>query len=147
MGWIDENLALDNSTFPCAADAGTEGTMRWTKHSVAIALVATLLAIGSGTRGQAGQGPPVALRIWDFSLEQVEFHKQVAEEYRRLHPNITVEWRSIVQSQYNQALPLAFQSKQAPAPKGGFAPSPLMARSQPRSSNGGRTAPSWTGSN
>jgi ABC-type glycerol-3-phosphate transport system substrate-binding protein len=87
--------------------------MGFTKRRVALLLVAVLLVVLFKTRGQAAPGP-VLLHIWDFSMEQVAFHKQVAEEYHRLHPNITIEWRGIVQAQYNQALPLAFQSKQAP---------------------------------
>ncbi len=57
---------------------------------------------------------PVTLKIEDYSVEQADFHKQVAAEYQRLNPNLTIEWQSIQQAQYKQTLPLAFQSKQAP---------------------------------
>lgn len=62
----------------------------------------------------ATAGPPVTLKLEDFSSEQVDFHKGVAAEYHRLHPNVTIDWQSIAQAQYLQTLPLAFQSKQAP---------------------------------
>ncbi|MDX6252153.1 MAG: multiple sugar transport system substrate-binding protein [Kribbellaceae bacterium] len=64
--------------------------------------------------GGDGDGKGVTLKIWDFSAEQVDFHKKVAAEYHKQHPDVTVEWRSITQSEYTKTLPLAFQSNQAP---------------------------------
>lgn len=57
---------------------------------------------------------PVTLKIADFSSEQIAFHKQVATEYHRLRPNVTIDWTTVAQAQYMQTLPLEFQSKQAP---------------------------------
>jgi len=57
---------------------------------------------------------PVTLKISDYSPEQKDFHKQVADQYHTEHPNVTIEWNSIAQAQYNQTMPLAFESHQAP---------------------------------
>jgi ABC-type glycerol-3-phosphate transport system substrate-binding protein len=62
---------------------------------------------------QSGQ-PAVTLKIWDFSEEQTGFHKRVAAQYHKDHPNVTIEWRETAQADYKKALPLAFQSNQAP---------------------------------
>jgi ABC-type glycerol-3-phosphate transport system substrate-binding protein len=81
---------------------------------VGIALGLVACGNGSSSVQPSQAGAPVTLKIQDFSVEQVDFHKEVAAEYHRLNPNVTLEWTSIAQSQYNQTLPLAFQSKQAP---------------------------------
>jgi ABC-type glycerol-3-phosphate transport system substrate-binding protein len=79
-------------------------------------LLFVLTACATAQQVQSSEAPnvPVTLKIKDFSAEQRDFHKQVAEEYHRVRPNVTVEWESIAQAQYNQTLPLAFQSRQAP---------------------------------
>jgi multiple sugar transport system substrate-binding protein len=78
-----------------------------------VAIVACSATGGSQPTSTA-TGGPVTLKIQDYSVEQIDFHKQVAAEYHRLNPNVTIEWQSIQQAQYKQTLPLAFQSKQAP---------------------------------
>ncbi|MEJ3651500.1 extracellular solute-binding protein [Actinomycetes bacterium KLBMP 9759] len=78
---------------------------------VLTALLAT--ACGTGSGGGSGDGK-VTLRIWDFSMEQVDFHKKVAEKYNQENPDVTIEWRAITQDEYKKTLPLAFQSRQAP---------------------------------
>jgi multiple sugar transport system substrate-binding protein len=88
--------------------------------TTAVALTATLALISTacGTdpdrESSGGDGKGVTLKIWDFSAEQVDFHKLVAAEYHKQHPDVTIEWRSITQSEYTKTLPLAFQSNQAP---------------------------------
>jgi multiple sugar transport system substrate-binding protein len=77
-------------------------------------LASACSATGQGQSAQPASGAPVTLKIQDYSVEQVQFHKQVGAEYHRLNPNVTIEWQSIQQAQYKQTLPLAFQSKQAP---------------------------------
>jgi ABC-type glycerol-3-phosphate transport system substrate-binding protein len=77
---------------------------------VAVACSAT----GGTPSAQTTSSGPVTLKIEDYSVEQIDFHKQVAAAYHRVAPNVTIEWQSIQQAQYKQTLPLAFQSKQAP---------------------------------
>jgi ABC-type glycerol-3-phosphate transport system substrate-binding protein len=72
------------------------------------ALLAGCSASGGSTKGST------TLTIWDYSVEQTAFHKQVAAEFSKQHPGTKVEWRSITQDQYKQTLPLAFQSNQGP---------------------------------
>src|SRR5258708_6180582 len=90
---------------------------RLTKRAAMIAAVLGLVGCsGGGTAGTppAASAAPVSLKLMDFSTEQTAFHKQVSDEYTRLYPNVTIQWVSIAQAQYEQTLPLAFQSKQAP---------------------------------
>ena len=79
-------------------------------------LAMTLLASACGTSGNGGGSAngQTTLKIWDFSAEQVDFHKKVADQYAKDHPGVKVEWRSIAQDEYMRTLPLAFQSNQAP---------------------------------
>jgi ABC-type glycerol-3-phosphate transport system substrate-binding protein len=88
----------------------------WRVVAALVGLVIGAAACGNQPPPQTttSNGPPVTIKIKDFSVEQIEFHKQVAAEYHRLNPNVTIEWDTISQAQYNQALPLAFQSQQAP---------------------------------
>ncbi|HCT76351.1 MAG TPA: hypothetical protein DGG94_16605 [Micromonosporaceae bacterium] len=81
------------------------------------ALLAALVAIGltAACSGETNTGKEqVTLNIWDWSQEQSEFHKRVAAQYTKENPNIKVEWREIAQADYKKALPLAFQSGDAP---------------------------------
>lgn len=78
---------------------------------VVLALVATLVAACGTSGDSSGQ---ITLQIWDFSAEQVDFHKKVGAQFTKEHPDIQVEWRSISQDEYTKTLPLAFQSDQAP---------------------------------
>ena len=86
--------------------------------TVAVLAAFSTVATGCGGDRQAGSkegaGAPVTLKIWDFSEEQTEFHKRVAAQYHKDHPNVTVEWRETAQADYKKALPLAFQSNQTP---------------------------------
>ena len=90
---------------------------RLTKQAAMIATVFGLVSCSGGSTAStptAQSSAPVTLKLMDFSTEQTAFHKQVAQEYQRVNPNVTIEWQSIAQAQYEQTLPLAFQSKQAP---------------------------------
>lgn len=92
-------------------------TQRRGVTGIVILLLCALLvaACGSGgTGGTGGTGGKVTLKIWDFSAEQVEFHKKVAAKYNEEHPDVTIEWRAITQDEYMKTLPLAFSSRQAP---------------------------------
>ena len=89
--------------------------------STALGLTAALalLSTACGTSpdsdtASGGKDGVVTLKIWDFSAEQVDFHKTVAAEYNKQHPDVKIEWRSITQAEYTKTLPLAFQSNQAP---------------------------------
>jgi multiple sugar transport system substrate-binding protein len=84
--------------------------------AVGVLVVSALLA---GSLAACGNAPKagketVTLKIWDFSEEQTQFHKRVAAQYHKEHPDITVEWRETAQADYKKALPLAFQSNQTP---------------------------------
>ncbi|WP_433432322.1 ABC transporter substrate-binding protein [Nonomuraea sp. CA-141351] len=79
------------------------------------AAVASLLVAACGTSSNSsGGGSQTTLQIWDFSAEQVNFHKDVGAQFAKEHPGIKIEWRSITQADYMKTLPLAFQSNQAP---------------------------------
>ncbi|WP_210586107.1 ABC transporter substrate-binding protein [Streptomyces sp. GESEQ-35] len=86
------------------------GASRSGRLVLASLLVGPLLVACGGGSGSSG----TTLKIWDYSAEQTDFHKQVAEEFHRQHPDITVEWQSIAQEEYKRTLPLAFQSGQGP---------------------------------
>ncbi|HTK08709.1 MAG TPA: extracellular solute-binding protein [Ktedonobacteraceae bacterium] len=75
-------------------------------------LLSMLLTACGGSSANSAQ--QVVLKIADFSPEQKAFHEAVATEYHRLHPDVTIQWQSSAQAQYEQSLPLAFQSHQAP---------------------------------
>jgi ABC-type glycerol-3-phosphate transport system substrate-binding protein len=79
-----------------------------------VVVVLLLAACGGGSSSTNSNGAPVVLRIMDYSPEQHSFHDSAAAEYNRLHTNVTIQWDSQAQAQYLQALPLAFQSHQAP---------------------------------
>ncbi|WP_170222944.1 ABC transporter substrate-binding protein [Nonomuraea turkmeniaca] len=82
------------------------------------AAIASLLLAACGTStnssSSSGGGTQTTLKIWDFSAEQVQFHKDIGAQFTKEHPNIKIEWRSITQADYMKTLPLAFQSNQAP---------------------------------
>lgn len=80
----------------------------------AVLVILTAACAGGSQPSAASPGAPVTLTLKDFSVEQTDFHAQVAAEYQRAYPNVTIKWESVAQAQYEQTLPLAFQSKQAP---------------------------------
>lgn len=86
------------------------------KARATAALLAALVAAGvtAGCGGDETATDTVTLKIWDWSQEQTEFHKKVAEQYNKENPGIKIEWREIAQADYKKALPLAFQSGDAP---------------------------------
>jgi ABC-type glycerol-3-phosphate transport system substrate-binding protein len=79
----------------------------------ALGLAAALSAACSGGDG-SGDSDQTTLKIWDFSAEQVDFHKTVAAAYNKENPKVKIDWRVITQDEYTKTLPLAFQSKQGP---------------------------------
>jgi ABC-type glycerol-3-phosphate transport system substrate-binding protein len=107
-------------------------------------LVLSTACSGASSTPPAPEGA-ATLKIMDYSPEQTAFHSEVAAEYHRIHPNITIDWQSIVQASYKQALPLAFQSKQAPDIfwwKSDQDPVQTMAPCRSRGLTGGRRAAS-----
>jgi ABC-type glycerol-3-phosphate transport system substrate-binding protein len=82
--------------------------------AAAVLMILSAACTGGGQPSASSPGAPVTLTLRDFSVEQTDFHSQVAAEYQRLNPNVTIKWESVAQAQYEQTLPLAFQSKQAP---------------------------------
>jgi len=82
--------------------------------AAAVLMILSAACTGGGQPSASSPGAPVTLTVRDFSVEQTDFHSQVAAEYQRLNPNMTIKWESVAQAQYEQTLPLAFQSKQAP---------------------------------
>ncbi|HEY4025349.1 MAG TPA: hypothetical protein VGO86_02875, partial [Candidatus Dormibacteraeota bacterium] len=73
---------------------------RWLAGASPLLLVFVLACSATGGTQQAQSTPsgPVTLKLEDYSVEQVDFHKQVAAEYHRLNPNVTIEWQSIQQA-------------------------------------------------
>ncbi|MFW5771722.1 MAG: ABC transporter substrate-binding protein [Phototrophicaceae bacterium] len=56
----------------------------------------------------------VTLRVMNWSAEQQAFYDEVIAEFEAEYPNINVEWETLEQSAYREALPLMFQSDDAP---------------------------------
>ena len=79
---------------------------------VTVALV-SLMATACGS-GDSGDGDQVTLRIWDFSDEQVEFHKEVAARSPQGPPQHPHRVALDHPGRLQEPLPLAFQSHQAP---------------------------------
>ncbi len=57
---------------------------------------------------------PVTLKVMNWSQEQADFYDEVAAEFQSEYPWITLEWDTLAQDQYREALPLMFQSDDAP---------------------------------
>ena len=57
---------------------------------------------------------PVTLTIMSWSQEQAEFYEQVAAEFQKEYPNITLDFQTLEQGQYRETLPLMFQSGDSP---------------------------------
>jgi len=58
--------------------------------------------------------PPVTLKILNYSQEQAEFYKEVAQVFHNQYPWITVVWDTMTQSDYMTTLPLMFQNNESP---------------------------------
>src|SRR5260370_35035874 len=80
----------------------------------AVLMILSAACTGGGQPSASSPGAPVTLTLRDFSDEQTDFHSQGATEYQRLNPNVTIKWQTVAQAQYEQPLPLASRSKQAP---------------------------------
>ncbi len=57
---------------------------------------------------------PVTLKYMDYSQERLEFYQQAAIEFNKEYPWITVVPETMVEDDYKQALPLAFQGNSSP---------------------------------
>lgn len=74
-----------------------------------------LLALVAGLIPQAAaQDETVTLKVMNWSQEQDDFYDEVAEEFAKEYPNIKIEWETLAQDQYDEALPLMFQSGESP---------------------------------
>lgn len=62
----------------------------------------------------AASHQPVTLKIMTWSQEQVDFYKEVAAEFKKEFPWITLDFQTLAQKQYRESLPLMFQSNQSP---------------------------------
>jgi ABC-type glycerol-3-phosphate transport system substrate-binding protein len=58
--------------------------------------------------------PPVTIKILNFSQEQTAFYQEAAQVFQQEYPWITVQWDTLAQTDYNETLPLMFQSGDAP---------------------------------
>ncbi len=57
---------------------------------------------------------PVTVTVWNWSQELADFFKSQAAEFEKVNKGIKVEFKTIVQDQYTQTLPLAFSSGDSP---------------------------------
>jgi ABC-type glycerol-3-phosphate transport system substrate-binding protein len=57
---------------------------------------------------------PVTLKYLDYSQERLDFYKQAAVEFNKVYPWITVVPETMVEGDYEQTLPLMFQSNTSP---------------------------------
>lgn len=57
---------------------------------------------------------PVTIKVMNWSQEQVEFYKEAVAEFQKEYDWITVDWQTLAEKQYREALPLMFQSGDAP---------------------------------
>ncbi|GAB4566539.1 MAG: hypothetical protein Kow0047_17980 [Anaerolineae bacterium] len=62
----------------------------------------------------AKEAEPVTLRIMNWSQEQADFYQEVAAEFQKEYPWITIQWETMAQQQYKEALPLMFRSGESP---------------------------------
>lgn len=83
------------------------------RSALVITLLASLAAIGLA-RPAAGARQEVTLKIMNWSQEQADFYEDVAAEFNKEYPNIKLDWETMEQAAYREALPLMFQSDQAP---------------------------------
>ncbi len=57
---------------------------------------------------------PVTLKVMNWSQEQADFYQEVAAEFQKEYPWITIQWETMAQKQYKEALPLMFKSEESP---------------------------------
>ncbi len=83
------------------------------KCTCLLAVVMMISLVFSGTQ-PAFSEDPVTLKVMNWSQEQAEFYQEVAKEFQKQYPWITLQWDTMAQKQYREALPLMFQSGDAP---------------------------------
>lgn len=57
---------------------------------------------------------PVTIRVMNFSQEQTAFYQEATQIFHEQFPWITVQWDTLAQADYNETLPLMFQSGDSP---------------------------------
>ncbi|MCP4398120.1 MAG: extracellular solute-binding protein [bacterium] len=80
-------------------------------------IVFVLVLLVSGTvahQAFSADKEPVTLKVMNWSQQQVGFFKDVNEEFQKEYPWITIEFESMAKKQYDEAMPLRFQSGDAP---------------------------------
>jgi ABC-type glycerol-3-phosphate transport system substrate-binding protein len=83
-----------------------------TRTAGAVSAAALLTCILAGASSVNAED--VTIRFTSYSQERLEFYKQAAEEFKKEFPNITVVPETLVEDDYNQALPLSFRSRNSP---------------------------------
>lgn len=86
---------------------------QWRRLAFAGLMLLSLLLAACGGSGSSNT-QQITLKISDYSTNENAFYQTIATEYHQLHPNVTIQWQTQSQAQYEQSLPLAFQSHQAP---------------------------------
>jgi multiple sugar transport system substrate-binding protein len=84
---------------------------KWCHLAFTCLLLSMLFAACGGSPTNTQQ---ITLKISDYSPNENSFYSTVAAEYHKEHPDVTIQWQTQSQAQYEQSLPLAFQSHQAP---------------------------------
>lgn len=87
--------------------------LQWRRLAFAGLMLLGLLLTACGGSGSSNT-QHIVLKISDYSANETAFYQTIANEYHRLHPDVTIQWQTQAQAQYQQSLPLAFQSHQAP---------------------------------
>lgn len=85
---------------------------QWRRLAFAGLMLLSLLLAACG--GGSNSAQQITLKISDYSANENAFYQTITAEYHRLHPDVTIQWQTQSQAQYEQSLPLAFQSHQAP---------------------------------
>jgi len=57
---------------------------------------------------------PVTIKMINYSQERLDFYKEAGAEFQKEYPWITMEFETMVEGDYKQALPLMFQGGNAP---------------------------------
>jgi multiple sugar transport system substrate-binding protein len=98
----------------CGAKATPVATTAPATAAPATAAPATAAPATAAPATAAPTHEPVTLKYLDYSQERLDFYKQAAVEFNKEYPWITVVPETMVEDDYKQALPLAFQSNSAP---------------------------------